>query len=131
MAAERLSGWLEVSQINVGTNEAGAQGLCKALRRLMVTLGVPIEISSDGGPKFMAGETMAFFQRWGIHHHLASVSFPSSNGRAELAVKKAKRLLWTILMFMENWITTRWSGHFSPFRNTPDPGCKLSPVTKR
>ena len=50
VAADRLSGWLEVSQINVGTNEAGAQGLCKALRRLMVTFGVPREISSDAGP---------------------------------------------------------------------------------
>ena len=47
VAADRLSGWFEVQQIQVGTNEAGAEGLCKALRRLMVTFGVPIEISSD------------------------------------------------------------------------------------
>ena len=93
VAADRLSGWLEVQQIKVGTNEAGAEGLCKALRRLMITFGVPIEISSDGGPEFIAGETDAFFKRWGIRHILSSVSLPSSNGRAELAVKTAKRLL--------------------------------------
>ena len=66
VAADSLSAWLEVLQIQVGTNEARAQGLCKALCRLMVMFGIPIEISSDGGPEFMAGETMAFFRRWGI-----------------------------------------------------------------
>ena len=59
----------------------------------MITFGVPIEISGDGGPEFIAGETDAFFKRWGIRHRLPSVSLPSSNGRAELAVKTAKRLL--------------------------------------
>ena len=90
VAADRLSGWLELQQIKVGTNEAGAEGLCKALRRLMITFGVPIEISSDRGHEFIAGETLTFFKRWGIQHRL---SLPSSNGRAELAVKTAKRLL--------------------------------------
>ena len=93
VAADRLSGWFELQQVRLSTNEAGAEGLCKALRRLMVTFGVPVEISTDGGPEFIAGETLAFFRRWGIRHRLSSVSFPSSNGRAELAVKTAKRLL--------------------------------------
>ncbi len=48
VAGDRLSGWVETQQIRVGTNEAGAQGLCTALRRLMVTFGVPCQISSDG-----------------------------------------------------------------------------------
>ena len=93
VAADRLSSWSELQQIKIGTNEAGAQGLCKALHRLMVTFGVPVEVSSDGGPEFTAKETAAFFRRWGIQHRLSSVSFPQSNGRAELAVKTAKRLL--------------------------------------
>ena len=92
-AADRISGWLEVQQIKVGTNEAAAQGLCKALRRLKIPFGVSIEISSEGGPEFKAGETKAFFNKWGIRHRLSSVSFPSSNSRAELAVKAAKRFL--------------------------------------
>ena len=41
VAADRLSGWTEQQQIKVGTNEAGAQGLCNTLRRLFVTFGVP------------------------------------------------------------------------------------------
>ena len=87
VAADRLSGWTEQEKIKVGTNDAGATGLCKALRRLFVMFGVPIEIASDGGPEFIAKETEDFFKRWGIRHRLSSVAFPSSNGRAELAVK--------------------------------------------
>ena len=91
VAADRLSGWIELQQVKVGTNEAGAEGLCKAFRRLMVTFGVPVEISSDGGSEFIAGETKDFFRRWGIHHRLSSAYLLSSNGRAEFGVKSARR----------------------------------------
>jgi len=127
-AADRLSGWLEVQQIKVGTNEAGAQGLCKALRRLMVTFGVPIEVSSDGGPEFKAGETKSFFNKWGIRHRLSSVSFPSSNGRAELAVKAAKRLLMDNISPNGSLDNDAMVRALLVHRNTPDPGCKLSPA---
>ena len=128
VAADWLSGWLEVSQIKVGTNEARAQGLCKALRRLMVTFGVPIEISSDGGPELMAAETMAFFRRWGIHHRLSSVSFPSSNGRAELAVKKAKCLLMDSIDVHGKLDNDKMVRALLTLSNTLGPRCKLSPA---
>ena len=82
-----------MQHVQVGKNNAGAQGLCTALRRLMVSFGVPVEISSDGELEFIAEETSTFFKRWGIRHRRSSVSFPSSNGRAELAVKTAKTLI--------------------------------------
>ena len=128
VAADRLSGWLELQQIKVGTNEAGAKGLLKALRRLMVTFGVPTEVSSDGGPEFTAHETEAFFKRWGIHHRLSSVSFPSSNGRAELAVKSAKRMLMDNVSPNGSLDNDAMVRALLVHRNTPDPGCKLSPA---
>ena len=128
VAADRLSGWLEVQQIRAGTNEAGSQGLCKALRRIMITFGVPTEISSDGGPEFKAGETKSFFEKWGIRHRLSSVSFPSSNGRAELAVKTAKRLLMDNISPNGSLDNDGMVRALLVYRNTPDPGCKLSPA---
>ena len=83
------SGWTEQQLIKVGSKEVGSH--------LFVTFGVPVEISTDGGPEFIAGETLDFFKRWGIQHRLSSVSLPSSNGRAELAVKSTKRLLMDIV----------------------------------
>ena len=128
VAVDRLSGWLEVMQIRVGTNEAGAQGLCKALRRIMITFGVPIEVSSDGGPEFSAGKTKAFLKKWGIRHRLSSVAFPSSNGRAELAVKTAKRMLMDNISPNGSLDNDGMVRALLMYRNTPDPGCKLSPA---
>ena len=94
----------------------------------MVTFGVPVEISTDGGPEFIAGETLAFFRRWGIRHRLSSVSFPSSNGRAELAVKTAKRLLMDNIVRNGKLNNDAIVQALLTYRNTPDPGCKLSPA---
>ena len=128
IAADRLSGWFEVQQIRVGTNEAGSKGLCQALRRLMIQVGVPREISSDGGPEFIAKETEDFFRRWGIHHRLSSAYHPASNGRAELAVKTAKRLLMDNVSANGSLNNDAIVRAFLTYRNTPDPGCKLSPA---
>ena len=128
MAADTLSGWIELQQVKVGTNEAGAEGFCRALRRLMVTFGVPVEVSSDGGPEFKGDETKDFFKRWGIHHRRSSAYLPSSNGRAELAVKTGKRLLMENIGPSGDLNTDRVIRALLTYRNTPEPGCKLSPA---
>ena len=126
--ADRLSGLTEQVRIKVGTNEAGASGLCRALRKLFATFGVPAEVSSDGGPEFIAKETTDFFNRWGIRHRRSSVSFPSSNGRAELAVKYTKRLLMNNVGANGELNTDRMLRALLTQRNTPDQDCRLSPA---
>ena len=126
VAADRLSGWTETQQIKVGTIESGSSGLCKALRRLSVTFGVPSEISSDGGPEFVARETGDFFKRWGVRHRQSSVSFPSSNGRAELAMKMTKRLLMNNVGPNGDLNSDKMVRALLTQRNTPDLGCRLS-----
>ena len=93
VAGDRLSGWVEVFKAPHGTTQAGAQGLIAALRALFATFGVPEEISSDGGPEFSSAATADFLTRWEVRHRMSSSYFPQSNGRAEMAVKKAKRML--------------------------------------
>ena len=63
--------------------------LIKTLWNLFAQMGVPEELATDGGPSFTAYET----RQWGISHRLSSAHYPQSNGRAEGAVKTAKRLL--------------------------------------
>ena len=48
---------------------------------------------SDGSPEFKASHTEGFLRLWHIRHRVSSVGFPQLNGRAEVAVKTAKRLL--------------------------------------
>ena len=62
-------------------------------RPLFATFGVPKKSSSDGGPKFISQMPLEFLQRWWVRHRKSSLHFPQSNGRAEVAVKKYKRLL--------------------------------------
>ena len=128
VTADRLTGWCEVYHIPVGTKDAGSNGLLKALRVLLIRTGVPKEISSDGGPEFTSKQTQAFFKRWGIRHRLSSAYHPSSNGRAEVAVKTAKRLLTDNVSSNGSLDNDAVVRAFLTYHNTPIPGCKLSPA---
>ena len=93
-----------------------------------MTYGVPNEISSDGGPEFTAMETIQFLKQWGVRHRISSSYFPSSNGRAELAVKSTKRLLMENISSNGDLNNDNMIRALLTQRNTPDPGCKLSPA---
>ena len=56
-------------------------------------LRAPDKFSSDGGPQFTSTAFTDFLQTWGVAHHLFSVSYPQSNGRAEAAVKTATPII--------------------------------------
>ena len=126
--ADRLSGWTEVKQVRRSSATSGAKGLCMALRSLFVTFGCPCEISSDGGPEFVAHETADFLHRWGVKHRLSSAYHPKSNGRAELAVKSTKRLLQDNIGPDGKINTDKAAQALLMKRNTPDTDCKLSPA---
>ncbi|XP_014678917.1 PREDICTED: uncharacterized protein LOC106818759 [Priapulus caudatus] len=93
VVGDRLSGWVEIFASPVGSPRAGAMGLIASLRAFFATFGVPGELSSDGGPEFTASATRDFLYCRGISHRVSSAHHPQSNGRAEVAVKSAKRLL--------------------------------------
>ncbi|MEL6804973.1 MAG: hypothetical protein AAFO91_14455, partial [Bacteroidota bacterium] len=48
---------------------------------------------TDGGPQFQAEAFLQFLTTWAIKHRTPSPCYPQSNGRAELGIKTAKRLL--------------------------------------
>ena len=87
-----------------------------------------MEIASDGGPEFKASLTSEFLIRWGIHHRMSSAYFPQSNGRAEVAVKTAKRLLLSNLSPSGSLNTDKFLRAILQLRNTPDPDCNISPA---
>ena len=93
VVVERLSNWIEVMKTPPASVYSGSKGLIMLLRELFACFGVPVRVSSDGVPEFVAKETQEFFKRWGIKHRLSSAYFLRSNGRAEVSVKAAKRML--------------------------------------
>ena len=106
----------------------GAQGLINVLRQTFATYGIPDELSSDGGPEFVAHTTRQFLHHWGIHHRLSSAAFPHSNCRAEVGVKTIKRLI-TGNVGKDGAINIdAFQEAILQYRNTPDPTTKLSPA---
>ena len=128
VAGDRLSGWVEVYSSQAGSSKAGSSGLIAHLRTLFATFGVPMTMSSDGGPEFTATATGDFLARWGVHHRQSAAYNPQSNGRAEVAVKKAKRLLKSCIDPRGSLNNDHFLRGMLQLRNTPDPECKLSPA---
>ena len=91
--ADRYSGWISI--IKIGKNDRDAFFLENFVRDLFTTFGAPDEFGFDGGSPFNAKSFHDFLSIWGVKPRLSSVAYPQSNGRAELAVKVAKRILLT------------------------------------
>ena len=70
-----------------------AKSVISAMVKMMAIMGNPQKIRTDGGPQFKAAEFQNFLERKGIEWCPSSPLFPSSNGHAEVFVKKVKLLL--------------------------------------
>jgi len=128
VVADRLSGWTECYRTEAGSKESGSSGLILLLKKFFGTFGVPRELSSDGGPEFVAKATEDFLTRWGVKHRLSAAYNPQSNGRAELAVKMTKRLIEDNIGPDGELDTDNFLRALLIKRNTPDPTCRLSPA---
>ena len=120
---DRYSNWPIVER-----DKDGATGLIKTLRRTFATYGIPDELSSDGGPEFIAQATRTFLHEWGVHHRLSSVAFPHSNCRAEVGVKTVKRLITGNVGRDGAIDMDAFQEAILQYRNTPDPTTKMSPA---
>ena len=128
VVGDRLSGWSEIFSTPSGSSCSGAHGLIKCLRSLFSVFGVPEELSSDGGPEFTSSVTKEFLTKWNVRHRISSAYHPQSNGRAEVAVKSAKRLLRSNIGPNGSLNSDALVTALLQYRNTPDPDCKLSPA---
>ena len=125
---DRLSGWTEIFSTPTGSSQSGARGLITCLRSLFCTFGVPYELSSDGGPEFVSDMTRQFLKDWDVAHRISSAYNPESNGRAEVAVKSAKRVLRSNTLPSGSLDSDKFLRGMLQLRNTPDAGCSLSPA---
>lgn len=90
VVTDKHSGWSEVYGFTRGVSSAD---VIKAIGKWMATLGVPVRMTTDGGPQFKGEEFQQFCKKWGIFHDKSSPHHPISNGHAEAAVKAMKSLV--------------------------------------
>eukprot|EP00731_Ephydatia_muelleri_P009993 Em0005g579a len=64
-----------------------------AIKEQFSRYGIPVTVQTDGGPQFIAREFREFAKGWEFQHTMSSPYNSQSNGKAESAVKIAKKLL--------------------------------------
>ena len=125
VAVDGFSGWLFVADL--GPNAPAAK-LISAVREIFCRVGVPDIIWSDGGPQFTSNAFQTFLRNWQVTHERSSPEYPQSNGKAESAVKAAKKLLRRCWCQRDQQLDPeRWTRGILQLRNTPGPD-GLSPA---
>ena len=108
--------------------EATSDNLINICRQLFADYGVPEEVSTDGGPQFIAHRFKNFLQQWGVQHRISSVGYAQSNGRAEVGVKSCKHFIRDNAARDGTLNTNSVATAILQYRNTPLPDCNLSPA---
>ena len=123
---DRFSGWICIYYFRPG--QATAKHLITILRDLFTAYGSPEELCSDGGPQFVATTIKEFLKAWGVHHHISSVAYPQSNGRAELGVKAARCIVLDNTLPDGSLDNDKAGREILQYRNTPRNDIHLSPA---
>ena len=124
--ADRLTGWLILYHLRHG--QANAPRIISICRDIFQSYGAPEELSSDGGPPFTSLPFTQFLRDWVVKHRLSSAAYPQSNGRVELAVKSAKRIISGNIGAQGSLDNDRAARAILQYRNTPIQNIGLSPA---
>ena len=121
---DRYSNWLSVFQLP----KDDSKNVIKVLRQYFSVFGVAESICSDGASVYTSREMQLFCKTWGIQQKISSAYHPTSNRRAEIAVKSAKRLIRNNIGPAGSLNTNKFAQALLCLRNTPDPITKVSPA---
>ena len=124
--ADRFTGWLMVFHFKPGTPTSSK--LISVCHTILQAYGALEEISTDEGSIFMSKEFQEFLRSWCVQHRLSSVAYAQLNGRAEVAVQTAKRILRCNISSNGSVDSDKVARAVLQYRNTPIQGVGLSPA---
>ena len=105
--------------------ETDSHSIINCLRRHFASHGIPDEVVTDNGPKFISKNFAEFTRKWMFKHVKTSPYYSQVNGMAESAIKTAKTLLRSaIASGQDAWMAVL------TYRNTPTPGMSTSPAQR-
>lgn len=114
LMVDYLTDYFEISLLK----QTSAAEVIRAVKEQFARHGVPFLLQSDGGSQFVSREFQDFASTWGFMHTFSSPYNSQSNGKAESAVKIAKRLL---KLSKDPWLA------LLEWRNTPTVDIGSSP----
>jgi len=102
-----------------------AKTVIKKIKGHFARYGIPCQLISDNGPQFTSEEFRKFAKTWGMEHYTSSPYNSKANGKAESAVKTAKRL-------MQKARDSKSDPYLAllDYRNTPSPSIGSSPAQR-
>lgn len=89
MTVDYYSNYWEIDRLQ----ETNSTAVIKKLKGHFARYGCPEQVVSDNGPQFASTEFASFAESWDFEHLTSSPGYSRSNGKAESAVKTAKRVL--------------------------------------
>ena len=119
---DRYSNWPVLRQCKMET----AGELVTSLREFFCNYGVPEEITSDGGPTYLADTTKQVLKTWGVAHRVSTSYNPHANLRSETADKSMKRLIASNTGHAGTLKTDAMAAALLNYCNTPDRDTKRS-----
>ena len=122
---DRFSGWPII--FHYPRTHPTSSMLIRNLRSVFSTYGTPELLISDEGPQFTSQELKRFLHTWKVATRVSSAGYPQSNGRAELSVKTAKRILEDNMASDGSLNTDRACRALLQYRNTPLQHSGISP----
>ena len=123
--ADKFSNWLVIFHF---ISHVQSKHVIESLKAVFQTYGVAERIFSDGGLPLVSSDVRNFLSRWGVQHIISSAHYPQSNGRAELAIKTAKRMLQDNTGPNGSLKTDAVCRALLQYRNTPIKNLGLSPA---
>ena len=121
VTVDYFSDFFEVDRLYSTTSET----VIKKLKGHFARYGIPDEIISDNGSQFTAEEFRVFAQTYGFKHTRTSPHHHQSNGKAESAVKQAKKTLRMARVSGNDFYLALLN-----VRNTPQEGYNKSPAQR-
>ena len=121
ITVDYFSNYWEIDRLHNQTSKM----VIKKLKGQFARYGIPSTIITDNGTQFVSEEFIRFQKEWDFDHMTISPRHSQTNGKAESAVKAAKRLLKKCQR-----------SHTDPYmallevRNTPQQGLDTSPVQR-
>ena len=90
IAVDELSGYLAVRRLGQSTT---SDKVVKALREVFEVMDTPRSLKPDGGSQLVSEEVRVFLKGRRIALEPSSPTLPKTNGKAEAAVKAAKKII--------------------------------------
>ena len=126
VCADRLTGWLILNHLEPG--QATVSWLISICQDLFRTYGTPEELSTNGGLSLTSDAFQQFLSIWGVRHRGASAAQHQLNGHAELAIRVAKKIVYSHTGPQGSLDNDKANQAILQYHNSPIQGIGLSPA---